>query len=264
MKKIYVEITNNCNLFCSFCTHNKRKPNFMTMEEFKIVLSKLKGYTNYLYLHVLGEPLLHPHINEFINEASKDFYVNITTNGTLIENIKDNKNIRQLNISLHSCNIGEEEYLTKIFNVTDVLKKYTYINYRLWISPSAKIISLLENKYQLKINGTQKLDENVFLDIAEEFIWPNLNNNVHNEYGKCYALKDHLGILVDGTIVPCCLDADGVINLGNIFKDDLSAIVSSERYIKMRKGLEESKLIEELCTHCGFIDKFKRNGDKIE
>ena len=101
-KKVYIEITNNCNLNCSFCIHNKRTPKFMSMDEFKIILSKLKGYTKYLYFHILGEPLLHPYINEFINEASKDFYVNITTNGYLIKNIKDNKNIRQINISLHS------------------------------------------------------------------------------------------------------------------------------------------------------------------
>ena len=261
MKKVYIEITNNCNLNCSFCTHNKREPKYIGLDEFKIILSKLKGYTNYLYLHVLGEPLLHPLINELINEASKDFYVNITTNGTLIENIKDNKNIRQLNISLHSCNFKEEEYLTKIFAVTDVLKEYTFINYRLWTSPSSKIISLLENKYQIKINGSQKLDDNVYLDFAKEFVWPSLDNDIHEEYGKCYALRDHIGILVDGTVVPCCLDADGVINLGNIFDDNLNDILSSNRCLKMRKGFEDNKLTESLCKHCGFINKLKRKGD---
>lgn len=230
----------------------------MSMDEFKIILSKLKGYTKYLYFHILGEPLLHPLINELINEASKDFYVNITTNGTLIENIKDNKNVRQLNISLHSCNFKEEEYLTKIFAVTDVLKEYTYINYRLWTSPSAKIISLLEDKYQVKIKSSQKLDDNVYLDFAEEFVWPSLDNDIHEEYGKCYALRDHIGILVDGTVVPCCLDADGIINLGNIFEDDLSDIIGREKCLKMRKGFEDNKRIESLCKHCGFINKFKK------
>ena len=89
MKKVYVEITNNCNLKCSFCIHNKREAKYMSMDEFKIILNKLKGHTKYLYFHVLGEPLIHPLINEFINEASKDYFVNITTNGYFIEKIKD-------------------------------------------------------------------------------------------------------------------------------------------------------------------------------
>ncbi|MDE6141354.1 MAG: radical SAM protein, partial [Bacilli bacterium] len=101
-KKVYVEITNNCNLNCSFCTHNKRQNKFISLEEFKIVLDKLRNHTNYLYLHVLGEPLLHPHINELINIAAENYQINITTNGYLIDKISDNTNIRQINISLHS------------------------------------------------------------------------------------------------------------------------------------------------------------------
>jgi len=62
-KKIYLEVTNNCNLDCSFCIGNKRNKKFISKEEFKIILDKVEGYTNYLYFHVMGEPLLHPDIN---------------------------------------------------------------------------------------------------------------------------------------------------------------------------------------------------------
>ena len=120
-KKIYVEITNNCNLNCSFCTHNKRPNKFMSLEEFKIILDKLKGHTKHLYLHVLGEPLLHPNIMRMIDVASQDFHINITTNGYLINKIKECENIRQINISLHSFhesnNLSLEEYLHNIFAI---------------------------------------------------------------------------------------------------------------------------------------------------
>ena len=86
-KKIYIEITNVCNLNCSFCHGTKRARKYMSFAEFKTILTKIKKYTKYLYFHVMGEPLMHPQINEFINEASKDFYVNITTNGYLIKKL---------------------------------------------------------------------------------------------------------------------------------------------------------------------------------
>ena len=134
LKKVYIEITNQCNLSCSFCAKTKREKRFITKTDFEIILNKLTNYTEYLYFHILGEPLLHPNINELINIASKSYKINITTNGYLIKKIKDNKNIRQLNISLHSFNEKYnktlDEYMEDIFNVADILKKYTFISYR--------------------------------------------------------------------------------------------------------------------------------------
>lgn len=260
MKKIYVEITNNCNLNCSFCIKNSREKKFMQLKEFKIILDKLKGHTNYLYLHVLGEPLLHPLINEFIDLAFNSYFVNITTNGYLIKRIVSNKNIRQLNISLHSFSEkyskSLDNYLTDIFEVTDILKEYTYINFRIWVNSPYKdrIIAILEEKYKMKIMGHTKLDENVFVDFAKEFIWPDLNNDYYNEVGTCYALKDHLGILVDGTVVPCCLDSKGIINLGNIFKENIKDIQNKERYKNILLDFKNNKKREELCKHCNFLN----------
>ena len=131
-KKIYLEITNSCNLSCSFCIKNRRHIKYLNVDEFKILLNEIKSYTDYLYFHVLGEPLMHPLINELIDEASKNFNVQITTNGYLIDKIKDNSNIRQVNISLHSFdkkyNISLEDYMNNILDVTDsLINKNTYI-----------------------------------------------------------------------------------------------------------------------------------------
>ena len=259
-KKVYIEITNNCNLSCDFCIKNTRKNKFMNINDFEIILNKLKEHTNYLYFHVLGEPLMHPKINEFINLAKENnFNINITTNGYLIKRISNNKNIRQINISLHSFNEKYkktlEDYFKDIFEVTDILKEYTYINYRIWINSTYKerILKILEEKYSVKIKNHTKLDKNTYIDFDKNFLWPDLNNNYYNEVGKCYALKEHIGILVDGTIIPCCLDSKGIINLGNIFKDNLDDIKINDRYYNMLEGFKKNKKIEELCKHCKFL-----------
>ena len=264
-KKIYLEITNNCNLSCDFCIKNKRKNKFMSFDEFKFILSKLDKYTKYLYFHVLGEPLLHPNINEFIDYASNNYKINITTNGYLIDKIKNNKNIRQLNISLHSFNnkykTSLEDYMNKIFEVVDILKEYTYISYRFWLKDknTNKIIDMINKKYNVNldinnIKNNSTISNNIFISINEEFIWPDLNNNYYEETGTCYALRDHIGILVDGTIIPCCLDSKGIINLGNIFKDSLSDIINSKRYNSMLNGFKCNKKIEQLCRKCKYYN----------
>lgn len=257
-KKVYVEITNNCNLSCDFCPHNSRKNEFITLDNFKTILDKLENYTKYLYLHVLGEPLLHPDINTLIDVASKRYKINITTNGYLINKIKNNKNIRQVNISLHSFNgnITLKEYLDNILNSINELSKYSYISLRLWTKNkySREMLSYINKYFNLNIEKIEKckIKENIFLDIDEEFIWPDLNNKIYNDTGTCYALKDHIGVLVDGTIIPCCLDSKGIINLGNIYSNDLNDIINSKRYKKMLNGFNKNKKCEELCKHCDF------------
>lgn len=262
-KKIYVEITNACNLSCDFCIKNQRKIKFMSEKEFKIILEKLKNHTKYLYFHVLGEPLMHPKINEFINLASLSYKVNITTNGYLIEKIKNNKNIRQLNISLHSYNskynINLDDYLNHIFEVVDTLEN-TFISYRLWGNSSNvdKILNKLNEKYNTSLSKNSlkknnKLKDNIYLNKEEEFIWPSMNNNYYNEIGKCYGLIDHIGVLVDGTIIPCCLDTLGIINLGNIFKDDISSLKDNKLCNEMIRGFKNNKKVHELCKKCKFL-----------
>lgn len=262
-KKIYVEITNACNLSCDFCIKNQRKLKFMSEDEFKIILEKIKNHTEYLYFHVLGEPLMHPKINEFINLASLSYKVNITTNGYLIEKLKNNKNIRQLNISLHSYNtkynISLDDYLNHIFEVVDTLEN-TYISYRLWVDSNEtdEILKKLNEKYNTSLSKkdlkrNNKLKENIYLNKEEEFIWPSMNNNYYNENGKCYGLIDHIGVLVDGTIVPCCLDTLGIINLGNIFKDDLSSLKENKLGNEMINGFKNNKKVHELCKKCKFL-----------
>lgn len=258
-KKIYLEITNSCNLNCEFCIKNSRDKKFIDIENFKLILNNIKEYTDYLYLHVLGEPLLHPKFNEIVEYASNNFKINVTTNGYLINNIKTNR-IRQLNISLHDYsdkyNKSLNDYLDDIFNKIDKLPN-TYISLRMWVKNkyNNKMIDYINKRYGVNVIGDSfKINNHIFINNFHEFIWPNLNNNYYNEEGTCYGLIDHIGILVDGTIIPCCLDSRGDINLGNIYIDNLAEVLNQNRVNNMINGFKCKKKTEELCRHCNFIN----------
>ena len=277
LKKIYVEITNICNMNCSFCPKTKRNSKFMSVDEFSLVLEKIRPYTDFIYLHVLGEPLLHPNIGEIL-DVCEDYGIqaNMTTNGTLIKEkgsvILNKKALRQINYSLHSfpantVNFTNEEYLKDIFEFIDNTdKEGRIINcLRLWNMESSlfaenkETYSMLKKHFNLddiKIMRTDrngiKLRDRVFLQQDKVFFWPNINCEEKFSEGKCFGLKSHMGILADGTVIPCCLDSNGDINLGNIFEMDFSDILNSERVMAMRKGFSENRRIEKLCKTCGW------------
>ena len=265
-KKIYVEISNVCNLNCDFCVKTNRKKRSLSLDEFKIILNKVKPYTKYLYFHVLGEPLLHPNINDFIDEASKDFHINITTNGYLINNI-NTPNIRQINISLHSFdevyNKPLDTYLNDLYTLAINNSSKTYISFRLWTNTkyTDKIIEFFENKFHLNIkkNENIKLAQNIYLNFGKEFIWPDNATKEINTDNTCYALTDQLAILSDGTITACCLDASGKINLGNIFSNSLEDVFNNKLFNEMLTGFKNKKRIHPLCKKCNFLDTKIKN-----
>lgn len=275
-KKIYIEITNICNLNCSFCSIDNRKKQLITVNNFEKILNKINDYTDYLYLHVKGEPLLHPKLKEILDLCLKyNKKVNITTNGTLIKdniNLLNHPSIRQINISLHSEN-NRDNYMEDINNSVDKLKEKIVV-LRYWTlkdknldKKSTDLVDKIIFYYKLSPSVVEKIKnenhikirENLYLDKQIEFIWPNINNNYYNEFGYCYALKDQLAILVDGTVVPCCLDSNGIINLGNIYKNSLDEIIKSKRYQDIKKGFENRKVCEKLCKKCSFKDRLLTN-----
>lgn len=271
-KKIYIEITNNCNLNCSFCSKVLKPRKNMSKEEFNTILKKIKDYTNYIYLHVKGEPLLHNNIIEFINLANKyNLKVNLTTNGTLFKKYAKElgqcNNLNKINFSLH-CEQNNPNYLKEIFDNTKYLSKKTTIIYRLWTlknnelnSNSHEIVEKIKEYYNLsteivdkiKNESNIKIYPQIYVDKNNEFVWPTINN--HKSCGYCHALSTHIAILVDGTVIPCCLDSNGIINLGNIYKDDLKNIINSNRYQKLLKSFRDRKPSEELCKSCTFKEK---------
>lgn len=263
-KKIYIEITNICNLSCSFCMPDNRKKEYMVIDKFTHILDEVKNYTDYIYLHVKGEPLMHPLINDFIELAyQRGIKVNITTNGTLIDKL-NNKNIRQINYSMQSTNDVEE--IRGIIKKIRAFIKDTniYFSLRLWteqVKLNDKLKQMLIEEFDLldrieDIQDKKEIDNNIFLSIEEEFKWPNLTNSDEESVGYCYGLKDHIAILVDGTVVPCCLDNNGDISLGNIYNSSLNEILESERVNNIIIGFQNRQAVEKLCQKCDFKNKF--------
>lgn len=263
-KKVYIEITNICNLSCDFCMPDNRKKEYMKIEKFEYILEQIKDYTKYIYLHVKGEPCMHPNINEYIDIASqKGFFVNITTNGTLIERLTT-KNIRQINYSMQS-NSDVKDVKKIIQEIRNFVKDTNiYVSLRLWTEKSRlnkELKEMLLKEFEL-LNGIEdlqdkkKLDNNIFLSIENEFDWPDMQAGNEKEDGYCYGLKDHIAILVDGTVVPCCLDHRANINLGNIYEQSLEDILNSDRVKNIINGFQNRKAIEKLCKNCNFKDRF--------
>lgn len=272
-KKVYVEITNHCNLRCSFCSKTKRKLNEMTLYDFEKVLQRIKDYTDYIYLHVLGEPLLHSDFDNILSLCDEYLIkVNITTNGTLLKKrldvLKKHFCVRQVNISLH-CEGKNDKYFDEVFESCDELCGKVYINYRLWTlndgvldEESTDIVENIVKHYELSTDIVEKIKKekqikictNIFVDKNNLFVWPSMDKIVDN-CGFCYALSTHVAILVNGDVVPCCLDSEGDIVLGNIFEKDLKEILNSERATKMLEGFRSNQKIEELCKHCHFLQR---------
>ncbi|MCI6847336.1 MAG: radical SAM protein [Erysipelotrichaceae bacterium] len=264
-KKVYIEICNGCNLNCDFCIKNSRQVKYIKRDEYEYIINKIAGYTKEIYLHVLGEPLMHKDINYFIDYAhNMGILVNITTNGYLINKIKDNKNIHRLNISMHSFNsrygIEIDEYIDNVFYVVDNLRDKTFVSLRLWVKTenTKKILEYINKRYGTKIleidnNKKIKISNNLIIDSFHEFIWPDINNSYYNENGRCNGLIDHFGILSTGEIIPCCLDSKGIINLGNIYQDNLEDVFNSKLVKEMREGFLNNKKCQELCRHCSFL-----------
>lgn len=261
-KKIYIEITNVCNLNCPFCSKDENEKKEMNLEEFEYILKQINDYTDYVYLHVKGEPLLHRNFKDILLMCKKyNKHVNITTNATLLNkrlnDILESNIVRQVNISLQS--LISFDYINDIIKCADTLSDNgIQVVYRMWVQNKYqnKVLEKIEKHYNIKIEkDNTKLKDNLYFNKDKEFIWPNLNNKFTNEKGTCYGTRTHIGILSDGTVIPCCLDSSGIINLGNIFETSLDEIITSNRFINMKNNFQNNKLCEELCKKCGFISR---------
>lgn len=270
-KKIYIEITNRCNYHCSFCYDTRRPGKFMSPEEFGFIVKKIHPYTDYIYLHVLGEPLLHPHLAQMLQIAAETgLKVNLTTNGSLLQKqqaLLIQHTVRQINISLHDAeeNISSDnwkEFIENTLNIACELSQTSYISFRLWnqTNPTSKDFNelcfrLIIDKFQIQGNVFGQngrniaLAPNIWLQLAPRFEW--VKNEKITEK-NCYGMRDQIAILSDGSVVPCCIDADASILLGNIFTDQLSDILKSERAQHIKNGFEQHKAVEHYCQTCGF------------
>ena len=275
-RKIYLEIGNICNLRCSFCPGTRRAPRMLSTEEFRVLAAKVRDYTEHLYFHLMGEPLLHPQLAALLAEAGRQaFKVMITTNGTLLPErgsiLLASSAIHKVNLSLQSFEAnssGElEHYLRGCADfVKEAAAQGILCEFRLWNqggldSRNQEILEFLRRVFpepwQESRNG-RKLAERVWMDPGERFDWPELELEEVRQTGFCYGLRDQIGILCDGTVVPCCLDHDGDIPLGNLFEQELREILDSPRSRAIYEGFSGRKVVEPLCKRCGYATRFQK------
>lgn len=283
--KVHIEISNICNLQCSFCPAVERKKGMMSVEGFEAILTQVAPLAEQVCLHLMGEPLLHPKIDEIVDICeAKGVKIFLVSNGVLLKEKSINTLLRnpfrQVNFSLHSFrdNFGDTDptlYLKKIFNFTDrafIERPDLYINYRLWnlddprgsAESNLRMLRLVEEKYGQVLTGpidvrnkkSFKLKNRLYLHFDTEFVWPSMDLPEHGAKGRCYGLSSHFGVLVDGSVVPCCLDKEGIITLGNIHEQTIESILGSDRAQKMLKGFQRGILEESLCQRCQYIERF--------
>lgn len=278
--RVYIEITNRCNLACDFCHGTKRPLGTMPPEDFRRIAEKLRGETSYLYLHVLGEPLLHPQLKELLAIAGElGFRVCLVTNGTLLHKRREEllaaKSLHKVSVSLHSFegNGGAGDlpaYLQQVWEVCLPLSERGVLcALRLWNEGTApRLNGAVEAFLSQRIGrdveslprdarGNRTLRPNLFLERAERFGWPDLNAP-ESGANFCHGFTRQLAVLWDGTVTPCCLDSEGNIALGNLFEQTLEEILRGERAAAMAAGFAARKPTEELCRRCGYARRFRK------
>ena len=274
LKKVYLEITNVCNLACEFCPGTTREKRIMSTEEFRILAEKLRPHTDFLYFHLLGEPLLHKELCKLLDIAGElGFRVILTTNGTLLDTVGDSlldaPALHKVNISLQSFEAnrgGElEDYVASCAGFARRAgERGKLCVLRLWNEGgknrrNGEIEAILERVFPKPWRESRQsrvLAERVYLEPGEKFDWPELSAAELGESCFCYGLRDQIGVLCDGTVVPCCLDHNGDIPLGNLFTDSLDNIMSTERARRIRDGFSRRVAVEELCRKCGYARRF--------
>lgn len=277
--KLYLEITSRCNLACSFCPGTTRPAQFLTPEEFSILARRLRPHGQYLYFHVMGEPLLHPQLPVLLSMAGDlSFRVILTTNGTLLPQRQAEllaaPALHKVNLSLHAPEAnGVTDFAPYLKGCTDFLraaaKQRLLCSLRLWNLDGSdtvgqhqyngQIVAALEAAFpQPWVQNTRgyRLADRVFLEWGEKFDWPDLQAPDRGSDCFCYGLRDQVAVLSDGTVVPCCLDREGAVALGNLFEMPLEEILETTRAKALYDGFSRREAVEPLCRTCGFARRF--------
>ncbi len=286
--RVHIEISSICNLQCTFCPEVVREKKKMAVDQFATIIPQVAPLTEQVCLHLMGEPLVHPDLVKLLDLcAEHGARINLVTNGTLLNRHLStlvHPALRQVNFSLHSFfdnwpDRDPEPYwstISEYLQRVQVERPDLYINLRLWNlgserGASEKNLFFLKKIQALNPDADLELGEirraksrrvqgRIYLSWDTEFVWPDLDLPLLGEQGNCYGLRNHFGILVDGTVVPCCLDKEGVIRLGNVFDTPLNQILDSEKAKRMVLGFEKGQLLEPLCQRCQFIQRFKDKG----
>ena len=276
MKRVYIEITNQCNLQCSFCHLSARAKTRMDIPFFTQVIRQVKPYTEYIYLHVQGEPRSHPQFEEILDVCAKyGMKVQLVTNGTLLyryPHLYKHPALRKVSFSVQSIEFSTVDinaYMNEIeqFCVHASELSRPYCEIRFWRDDQMKdtrtvqCLKYLTDRYTLTENfrsANYMILPGVYIDLHNSFTWPADGSMQESSCGTCRGAIDQIAVLSDGTVVPCCLDADGEIPLGSLADTPLSEILQSRRYLQMKEGFRRGILTETLCRKCTYRNRFTK------
>ncbi len=275
IKRVYIEITNRCNLSCSFCPPSTKEAGLMSIDQFTHIIKSIHTHTKHIYLHVQGEPLTHPLLLQFCDIAYQyQLKVHIVTNGTLLYNLSDaflkHPSLAQLSISLHAWEEFDEvkfnQHLKQLLELKEsILQSNASVFLRIWNQKSEKMNLILNrllpdlDSSLIQSIGKKRLryTDNLTIDLDDQFEWPSLNSAHVSNIGRCHAGTKMLAILNDGSVTPCCLDPQAHLKIGNIYESSLDQILSSKRLISLTNGFKQNTLVEDLCQHCSYRTRFK-------
>ncbi len=253
---------------------------------FRTIIEQVAPLTEQVCFHLMGEPLVHAELEKLVEICHEHgTRIFLVSNGVLLREKQSelllHPAFRQVNFSLHSFfdNYPDRDpsnYLERIFDYTErALRERPdlYLNYRLWnlespLGVGAKnreMLSRIEERFSFRISPERdvrhgkslKIQGRLYLHFDTEFTWPALELPILGEKGRCHGLSTHFGILVDGTVVPCCLDKEGKIPLGNVATKPILEILSEPKAQAILQGFRAGKLTEELCKRCQYIERFQ-------
>ena len=283
--RIYIELTNVCGLSCSFCPTKALPSKEMDLDFFESIVKQAKVYTNEIACHVVGDPLTQSNLHDYLDVLHKHgLKAMLTTSGYFLKKhtyeTLFHPCVKQINISLNSFNKNDtsltfEQYIKPVLSLCEAKlerKEDLFINLRVWnldemmsertfndtlfetLSSTFDTELNLQNIYEERPKSI-RLASKILVHFDNYFEWPSLNNKIYGD-GTCQGLQSHIAVLASGKVVPCCLDCDGIIELGDLHEEPLEQILTSKRAVKMLEGFKEGKAIEELCQKCSYKDRF--------
>lgn len=269
LKRVYLEITNSCNLDCPFCT-NEKGSNFLSIKEIENYIVQIKEYCNYIYLHVLGEPTIHPNFDEILDILDRnDMNLQLVTNGTLLNRhpeLTKHKCLRKLSISIHSINNinVNDVYFETINKLIESDKQYK-LELRFYDKSNLSkqlndYLSYLKQRYIFETttkNNSFKLKENTYVYFEELFNWPNINDEFISNIGTCHGAIDMIAINSKSDVTICCLDPKAFNRIGNLKQNSLKEILESQKYLNYINDFKNNTITSELCQKCSYRLRFK-------
>jgi len=283
--RTYIEITNVCGLSCSFCPTKELPVKQMELTFFESIIEQVKPYTKEIVCHVLGDPLTQSNLHDYLDIIHKHgLKAMLTTSGYFLKKHSYetlfHPCVKQINISLNSFNKNDtsltlDQYMKPVLALCHeklARKKELFINLRVWnldemmsertfndtlfekLSQAFSVPLSLDDIYKERPKSI-RLENKVLLHFDNYFEWPSLSNKNYG-HGTCQGLQSHIAILASGKVVPCCLDCDGIIALGDLHEESLDSILTNERTVNMLEGFKEGKAVEELCQKCSYKERF--------